>query len=475
MSSASSSVPPPADGAISTPVDSTAGTMRASSSGNTPPSSGRGDTIEPTVEQQLRAQLAAQDRALRDMEARLAAMTIPPARGGSRVHWDNNDGDALRPSIEGSGSQPPRLRSSGKNRSGFPGASPLDENDDDDGSGPSRRNSMPYVRHRDASFSGMSSMSTASRIEKIPNLHTKLSDGVEYSPKLWEAQVQNSLRRYAPYFIDEDHKKDWLLNQTEGMAHTFLEPAFVTIEYNEQGEPVDALDLVGQLVDFLTNPNDEQTAWDLYQELKMDPRTPFWTFYHRFRTLARKAGFGDQAALKRDLKDKIAPRLRKNLHQEFRKSRNLNEFVAAIQAEDQGQYVERHRHGSSETPHKANSRSMNASSFHVAKGKSTETGGGSDRRSRPNHAEQRSSSWDGPPRSPSPAYPARSDIPRAQSPALTPRHYSSQPSPRPSTPYRVNEIDAGHASDSNSEDDNEDAYKDAMEEPATAPSKKGRT
>lgn len=84
-----------------------------------------------------------------------------------------------------------------------------------------------------------------------------------------EVGVRNRLKRYKPYFVDEEHCKEWVLNQTEGMAQTFLEPAFLDAEKNEDGELLDALDLVEQLVSFLTNPHEKQTARSDYSTLQM--------------------------------------------------------------------------------------------------------------------------------------------------------------------------------------------------------------
>lgn len=350
-----------------------------------------------------------------------------------------------------------------------------DDGDDDDDGGPSRRrnDSTPYRPNPPARFpspSGISTMSYATRIEKIPNLHPKLSDGVEYSPKLWEVQVQNALRRYANYFMDEDHKKDWLLNQTEGMARTFLEPAFIEPEFNEEGNLVDALDLVDQLVSFLSNPHDKQTARSKYSALQMESRNSFWTFYHEFRTLARTAGINDKSVLKMDLQEKLPPRLRKQLFQEYRKSRSLEEYVEAIQAEDQGQHVERTYHATSESSASVRSTSRRAikatATFAIPQQTIARTSPLTDATA----YQPRPHKW-----SPSPPNPARNDTPRAQTPAQTPRHYSSQPAQRSHTPYRVNEIDAGQPSDGESEGDNGEEYEDAVEEPPPPPPVKGQT
>jgi hypothetical protein len=371
-------------------------------------------------------------------------------------------------SIEEDPLEPARAR--GKETAATP--NPGDDGGDDDGSDPGRRRDYRTPRredlHRDSSLSGISTMSYATRIQKIPNLPTKLSDGIDYSPRLWEVQVRNALNRYANYFMDEDHKKDWLLNQTSGMAQTFLEPAFLEPEFNEDGDPIDVLDLVEQLVSFLSNPHDKQTARSDYSALVMSPAASFWTFYHSFRTLARKAGISDKSVLKMDLQEKIPGRLRKKLYQEYRTSRTLEDYVEAIQAEDQGQFVERTYFASSESSvSKSSSRrpiktSMKTeTALHPSQAGPSKSFGAEDRRPTS--------------RLPTPNLPARTDTPRAQTPAIVPRHYSSQPTQRQNTSYRVNEIDAGQPSESDSDEDNEEVYVDAAEELSTSPRVKGQT
>ena len=91
------------------------------------------------------------------------------------------------------------------------------------------------------SLSRTPSISHAARIENIPNLSNKLLDGLDYSPRLWEVQVKNSLERFSQHFYDDTHRKDWLLAQTEGTARSFLEPFFSEAPYE-----TDALALVGR-------------------------------------------------------------------------------------------------------------------------------------------------------------------------------------------------------------------------------------
>ena len=154
-------------------------------------------------------------------------------------------------------------------------------------------------------------------------------------------QIQNALRRYNRFFLDDDHRKDYILQQTEGMARTFLEPLFLEPEPDQ-----DPLELVEQVVSFLTNPSAAQIARNKYFALRMTSGAPFWTFYHEFRTEASTAGIRDENTLKMDLRDKILPRLRVKLFHEYRRSRTLSEWVAAIQEEDSGQTAERTVYGS---------------------------------------------------------------------------------------------------------------------------------
>ena len=458
MSSASSPVNPADSPAVNASSSAKPSTIR-----DTPGSSSRttrGHTEDDALEQELRAarnQLASQAQEIKLLRELVHRQTPteegrPSARS---VTFDLEGEGSLRTSIEDP-SRPDIHRNTERARSS-PASNlggPPDDGDD------ARR----YYRGNSyRSPSGISTMSYATRIEKIPNLHDKLSDGIEYSPRLWKVQVQNSLSRYKSYFVDDDHRKDWLLAQTEGMARTFLEPSFLSTEVNEDGSPVDALDLIAQLVAFLTNPHEQQTARNNYTALTMGPRETFWEFYQQFRTLARKGGINDKSILKMDLQDKIPSRLRKQLFHEYRKARNLEDYVEAIQAEDQGQMVERtiyHKESESSAGKTISSSRRQASPRERSAPSHTSVPSHSAPQPwKANVSFSESPGWRSN-QSPAPQNSARADTPRAQTPANAPRHFSSQPpANRPYTP-RINEIgvddgDDGSDSDSNTVEDNE--------------------
>ncbi|KAG9244224.1 hypothetical protein BJ878DRAFT_480382 [Calycina marina] len=117
---------------------------------------------------------------------------------------------------------------------------------------------------------------------------------------------------------------------------TFLEPTL-----DAGGNLVEALDLVEEVVSFLSNPHEQQTAGDNYHALHMRSGESFWEFYHKFGTLASTARKMDVSILKMDLRDKLLPRLRRQLHSEYKNTRTLKEWVAEFQAEDQGQTAKR--------------------------------------------------------------------------------------------------------------------------------------
>jgi hypothetical protein len=195
----------------------------------------------------------------------------------------------------------------------------------------------------------------------------------------------------------------------------------------------------------------------------MKPGEHFWEFYHKFRTLARKAGMNDQVSLKMDLKDKISSRLRTKLFNEYRTARTLEDYVEAIQTEDQGQIMEHTYYGASNSPAPVKS---NPSSRHHAKDSPRERdapiyASAPAYRSQPNTGVQHSGTMQtsapgGTQRrstqSPGPQNSARADTPRAQTPANAPRHYSTQP-PNRGYPSRINEIEVGDDGGPNSDND----------------------
>jgi hypothetical protein len=167
------------------------------------------------------------------------------------------------------------------------------------------------------------------RIERIPLLSAKLSDGIEYKPRLWKKQLDNSLALYERYFINEEHRRSYVLDNTEGRARDYLEPLFLDTDTTQSAD-----DLIESVVSFLTNPAEQQTAHDKYRNLQMSERATFWNFYQTFRILATTGGIKDDYTLRTDLRDKITPRLRTAVVQEWRRCRNITEYAAVIQDAD---------------------------------------------------------------------------------------------------------------------------------------------
>lgn len=196
--------------------------------------------------------------------------------------------------------------------------------------------SDPVVR----GVSQPSNISVLSRIEKIPKLPTRLSDGITYRPRLWQQQILNHLDWYSRYFLNDEHRKSYILDNTEGMARDFLEPLFLDPDGNS-----DPYDLIDSVCKFLTNPAEKSQARTKFKKLEMEADNTFWEFYHEFRTTATLAGFRDDLTLRTELRDKLLPRLRMKLTQEWRRCDNLTEWVAAIQEEDAAWVAERTLHG----------------------------------------------------------------------------------------------------------------------------------
>lgn len=172
------------------------------------------------------------------------------------------------------------------------------------------------------------------RVDKVPNLTEKLSDGVEprLSVTTWKYQIEVTYRTYVDYFGSEDERRAYLLNQTEGDARQYIEPQ-ITDPTDPNNQPT-ALDLVNDLYSFLYNPQTREKARNEYNRLKMQPTDSFWSFYRKFRGLSRAAKITNDDDLMFDLKSKILPRLRAPTTQEYRKARNLDAYVEALQAED---------------------------------------------------------------------------------------------------------------------------------------------
>lgn len=163
-----------------------------------------------------------------------------------------------------------------------------------------------------------------------------------------------------------------------------------------------------------------------------------------------------------DLQDKLPSRLRKRLFQEYRTSKSLEAYVEAIQAEDQGQFVERTYFKESSTA-KPGPRKQQILRGQVPKEQPAPSS---------SQSQSRSVGWTDrrPTPNPNQTFPARADTPRAETPANAPRHFSSQPNQRsitngrPTIPYRVNEIESGQPDDEMLEDGEEEC-EDTPEEP----------
>jgi hypothetical protein len=120
-----------------------------------------------------------------------------------------------------------------------------------------------------------------------------------------------------------------VLDNTEGRARDYLEPLFLDTDTTQSAD-----DLIESVVSFLTNPAEQQTAHDKYRNLQMSERATFWNFYQTFRILATTGGIKDDYTLRTDLRDKITPRLRTAVVQEWRRCRNITEYAAVIQDAD---------------------------------------------------------------------------------------------------------------------------------------------
>ncbi|KHJ33229.1 putative simnilar to protein from sclerotinia sclerotiorum [Erysiphe necator] len=58
----------------------------------------------------------------------------------------------------------------------------------------------------------------------VPNLSSKLNDVKEVSPNLWKLKIIDKLEMYANNFLSDRHQKNYLIDQTEGIARKYLEP-----------------------------------------------------------------------------------------------------------------------------------------------------------------------------------------------------------------------------------------------------------
>jgi len=266
------------------------------------------------------------------------------------------------------------------------------------------------------------------------------------------------LEWYNQYFLNDEHKKSYILDNTEGIARDFLEPLFLDPDGN-----CDPYDLIDSVCKFLTNPAEQSLARTEFKKLKMTTNKTFWEFYHVFRTTATLASIRDDLTLRTELKDKLLPRLRMKLTQEWRRCNTLVEWVAAIQEEDAAWIEEQTLHGTYTVSNKASNRSGTYSNSRTA------------RNDLPvpelSPTVMPKASFDFPvtargsttsnPSKDRPNTPWRTDNPRQQTP-FSARHSSAPPN-RQSTPH-INEVAMDDALDESYEDAIEYLNADELEE-----------
>ncbi|CCU74514.1 simnilar to predicted protein from Sclerotinia sclerotiorum [Blumeria hordei DH14] len=166
----------------------------------------------------------------------------------------------------------------------------------------------------------------AFRPETIPLLSSRLSDGRDMKPRLWQQQILERLQWYNSSFFDNSHRRSYIVDNTEGIARDFLLPLYM--DMNPRPSPNR---LIQEVVDFLLDPAEQQIASDDYHKLEMQPYEQFRHFFQRFRILANQAGLTDENMLKSDLRNKITKRLRSAVVNEWRRCRTLNEYANVIQ------------------------------------------------------------------------------------------------------------------------------------------------
>lgn len=253
---------------------------------------------------------------------------------------------------------------------------------------------------RDSRQPSLASSGASLRREKIPLLPCKLSDGKAYKAKLWNRQILDRLEWYQDHFFNENHRRSFILDNTEGIARDFLEPLFLDLENTQ-----DALELVDAVTTFLSDPAEQDIAMNEFLNLNMDrsPSLSFWDFYQRFRTLATTAQIRDDLSLRTALRDKITPALRRGAVLEWNRCRTIDQYASVIQQLDADDLAVRTR----------NSRRTNASykPTSQARGNAYKEVRQSDQSSIPSS---------GPPHTGQPT----------SAPAGAPKHYSSSPATR---------------------------------------------
>ncbi|KAK6609697.1 hypothetical protein H4I95_02756 [Botrytis cinerea] len=171
--------------------------------------------------------------------------------------------------------------------------------------------------------------STPYRVEKIPHLTEKLSDGKALKPKLWKYLIECNLEQYAYAFTSERQRRIYIVANTEGIARDHLQPLLLdpSPEYDAQG-------LIEAAVQVTTDPAEQRVALDQYETLRQGANQPFWEFYQKFRQLANTAGIQDSSTLLNNLRNRINTRLAYTCVTEFASFRSVNDYAALLQIHD---------------------------------------------------------------------------------------------------------------------------------------------
>lgn len=194
---------------------------------------------------------------------------------------------------------------------------------------------LPHTFRGTRENSSSSANSGFRRIERIPYLAEKLSDGRIYRAKQWESRILDNLEDYGDFFISDRQKKNYVLDQTEGIARDYLAPKIADRSSDASPE-----DLVHDVVTFLSDPAEQQQGEIDFEALHMLPKETFWEFYLEFCRLASIAEITDQRRLRNAMRGKVLSRLRKPLNQKWAETSTFDEWVTAIQNEDTGYRAE---------------------------------------------------------------------------------------------------------------------------------------
>lgn len=201
---------------------------------------------------------------------------------------------------------------------------------------------VPNPRLREGSVEAMRDLAALPRLQTIPPLHVRLSDGHQdtITARSWMVLCKRTLIEYDRWFVTEDRKLSWVFQQTEGIARRFLEPSFVRATEDN----LSAVEMVDKVYTFLHNPHDRDQARDEFTALRMSSSEAFWDFYHRFQTVAATAEITDDYDLRCELRNKIVPRLRIAAAGWWDLCRTLQAYVNKLQTLDLAQAAERTIH-----------------------------------------------------------------------------------------------------------------------------------